>query len=226
VPAAPAAPPFASDAFGAALPTAERYADLLVTRGVEWGLLGPREAERVWERHVLNSLAVSRDVPQGACVVDVGSGAGLPGIPLALARPDLRVTLLEPLERRAAFLQAAVDELGLAERVRVVRGRAETHPELYDVVVCRAVAPLSRLLGWTASLFLPGGRLVALKGASASADLKRAAADLRRLRVHGSVREERIPPDAEPTYVIVVSPDDARRGPVRRGRARGAAGEA
>ncbi len=215
--AAPPAPPFAADAFGAALPLAERYAEALVTRGVEWGLIGPRESERVWIRHVLNSLAVSPEVPQGACVVDVGSGAGLPGIPLALARPDLRVTLLEPLDRRATFLQSVVEELELAERVRVVRGRAETHPEVYDVVVCRAVAPLSRLLGWTARLFLPGGRLVALKGASASADLKRAAADLRRLRVRGSAREVRIPPDAEPTYLLVVTPD----APVRRGRGRG-----
>nr|NLI49011.1 16S rRNA (guanine(527)-N(7))-methyltransferase RsmG [Propionibacterium sp.] len=203
---APPAPPFAADAFGAALPLAERYAAILVSRGVEWGLLGPREAERVWGRHVLNSLAVADDVPAGASVVDVGSGAGLPGIPLALARPDLRVTLLEPLERRAAFLQSAVAELGLENRVRVVRGRAENHLEHYDAVVCRAVAPLSRLLGWTSPLFLPGGRLVALKGASAAADLKRAAADLRRLQARGRVREIRLPPDAEPTYVVVVTP--------------------
>lgn len=208
--AAPAPPPFAADAFGAALPLAERYAEILVTRGVEWGLLGPREAERVWGRHLLNSLAVADEVPASARVVDVGSGAGLPGIPLALIRPDLQVTLLEPLERRATFLQLAVDELGLGDRVRVVRDRAESHPERFDAVVCRAVAPLNRLLGWTSRLFLPGGRLVALKGASASADLHRAAADLRRLRLHGRVREVRLPPDAEPTYVVVVSP---RAGP-------------
>lgn len=204
MPAAPPPPPFATEAFGDALPLAVQYAETLATRGVEWGLIGPRETERVWERHLLNSLAVSGFVPEGAAVVDVGSGAGLPGIPLALVRPDLWITLLEPLERRAKFLEETVAELGIGERVRVSRGRAETHGARYDAVVCRAVAPLSRLLGWTAPLFLPGGRLVALKGASASADLKRATTELRRLGVRGRVEEMRLPPDAEPTYIVLV----------------------
>ena len=103
----------AEDLFRDAAGTAERYAAILATRGVEWGLIGPREAERIWDRHVVNSLAVAAATPQGATVVDVGSGAGLPGLPLALARPDLRVTLLEPLLRRATFL-TEVDTRGVA----------------------------------------------------------------------------------------------------------------
>lgn len=144
--------------------TAERYAAILATRGVEWGLIGPREVDRIWDRHVVNSLAVAAAIPDGATVVDVGSGAGLPGIPLALARPDLRVTLLEPLLRRATFLTEVVDELGLGERVDVVRARAEDHDATYGVVTCRAVARLPKLLGWTAPLIGRRGRLVALKG--------------------------------------------------------------
>ena len=154
-------PDAASELFGTALASAEAYVAMLATRGVEWGLIGPRETERLWERHVLNSLAVSRFVGDGASVADVGSGAGLPGIPLALARPDLWVTLIEPLERRASFLALAIDELNLGERVRVVRARAEEHKARYDVVTCRAVAPLEKLLKWTVPLFQPGGRLVA-----------------------------------------------------------------
>ena len=117
-------PAVAGDLFGADVDTASAYAHLLASRGVEWGLIGPREVDRIWERHVLNSVAVSALVPEDATVVDVGSGAGLPGIPLAIARPDLRVTLLEPLQRRATFLVEVVDELGLGDRVRVIRGRA------------------------------------------------------------------------------------------------------
>lgn len=201
---APPAPPEAAALLGDALAPAEAYAEILATRGVEWGLLGPRETERLWARHILNSLAVQSFVPAGARVVDVGSGAGLPGIPLALARPDLRITLLEPLERRAGFLRLAVEELGLGGRVEVVRARAEDHSEHYDAVVCRAVAPLTRLLGWTVPLFTPGGRLVALKGASAVGDLDRAHKELRRRRLRGRVEEVLVTPDAEPTYVAVV----------------------
>ena len=117
-------PDAAASVFRDELGRATAYADLLATRGLEWGLMGPREVDRIWDRHVLNSVAVGHAIAPGASVVDVGSGAGLPGIPLALARPDLRVTLLEPLLRRANFLTGGVEELGLGERDEVVRGRA------------------------------------------------------------------------------------------------------
>ena len=197
-------PAAAAELFGPALESAEHYAAILATRGVEWGLIGPREADRLWDRHILNSLAVSRFVPDGATVIDVGSGAGLPGIPLALARPDVRVTLLEPLERRANFLQLAVAELGLEGRVRVIRDRAETHRASYDVVTCRAVSALPKLLTWTMHLFYPDGRLVALKGASAQAEVAAADRDLRRRRLSGSVASVEVYPGADPTFVVLV----------------------
>lgn len=198
-------PPEASGLFGPAIEDAARYVSILGTRGVEWGLIGPREADRLWERHVVNSLAVSPFIADGSAVVDVGSGAGLPGIPVALARPDLAITLLEPLERRARFLTLTVEELGLTERVRVIRDRAETHGGFYDVVTCRAVAPLTKLLAWTAPLFLPGGRLVALKGASAVSEVEGASKELRKLHVTARVEAVRVHPDADETRVTVVS---------------------
>lgn len=191
--------------FGDAQPTAERYVEILGTRGVEWGLMGPRETGRLWDRHVLNSLAVAAEVPEGASVVDVGSGAGLPGIPLAIARPDLQVTLLESLLRRVNFLQMAVEELGLSERVRVVRARAEAHDETYDVVTARAVAALPRLLEWCAPLIGPRGRLVALKGASAEAELADATRVLKRAKLSGRVRVVQVHPDVEPTWLTICS---------------------
>ncbi|MGF1645693.1 MAG: 16S rRNA (guanine(527)-N(7))-methyltransferase RsmG [Kineosporiaceae bacterium] len=148
-----------------------RYAELLRGPGVARGVIGPREAARVWERHVLNSAAVHSACPPGSQVVDLGSGAGLPGIPLALARADLRVTLLEPLARRVAWLEEIVDLLDLRTRVRVVRGRAETEDVSGDVVVSRAVAPLDRLLPWSARLARRGGSVVALKGSTAESEL-------------------------------------------------------
>lgn len=192
------------DRFGAALPQASAYAQILATTGVEWGLIGPHEVPRLWERHLLNSLAVSSFVPHEAAVVDVGSGAGLPGIPLALTRPDLMVTLLEPLERRATFLTQTVTALGLEDRVRVIRGRAEEHTDHYDVVTCRAVAALPKLLTWTTKLFWPNGRLVALKGASAAAELSAAATMLKRRGMRGKVEGVRVTPDAEETFVTVI----------------------
>ncbi|HEV8173240.1 MAG TPA: 16S rRNA (guanine(527)-N(7))-methyltransferase RsmG [Actinoplanes sp.] len=157
--------------FGDRLPLAVAYAELLVTDGVVRGLIGPREAPRVWERHLINCGVTSEMIQIGASVVDVGSGAGLPGIVLAVARPDLTVTLVEPLARRTAFLSEAVTALGLDANVTVVRGRAEdlaSGPSITaDVVTARAVAPLDRLAGWCLPLAAVGGRLLALKGASA-----------------------------------------------------------
>ncbi|XVU25488.1 16S rRNA (guanine(527)-N(7))-methyltransferase RsmG [Actinoplanes sp. CA-054009] len=175
----------AARVFGDRLGLAEAYARLLVTDGVVRGLIGPREAPRIWERHLVNCAVVSEIIPIGALVVDVGSGAGLPGIVLAVARPDLRITLVEPLARRTAFLSEAVTALGLESAVTVVRGRAEDvvdgPPAGADIVTARAVAPLDRLAGWCLPLARVGGRLLALKGASAAeeaAEHRQALADL------------------------------------------------
>ena len=171
----PAVPAEAGSVFGPAVDAAAEYARLLATEGTVRGLIGPREVPRLWERHLLNSAAIASLVPVGSRVVDVGSGAGLPGIPLALARPDLTVTLLEPLARRVAFLTECVRRLGL-ERVTVVRGRAEEGPIRRqlggaDVVTARAVAPLDKLAGWCLPLLRPGGLLLAMKGSTAAAEL-------------------------------------------------------
>jgi 16S rRNA (guanine527-N7)-methyltransferase len=153
---------------------------------------------------VLNSAAIAGLVPQGSSVVDVGSGAGLPGIPLAILRPDLDVVLLEPLLRRADFLTGVVEELGLGDHVRVVRGRAEEHKQSYDVVTCRAVAPLGRLLGWTSKLFLPHGELMAMKGSSAADEVAATAGDLQKARLEAQVLTVRAHDGADPTYVVRV----------------------
>jgi 16S rRNA (guanine527-N7)-methyltransferase len=149
---------------------------------VEHGLIGPREAERIWSRHLLNCAAVAELIPPAARVVDVGSGAGLPGIALAVARPELHVLLVEPLLRRAEWLSATVGELGLAG-VEVRRARAEEVVGTVeaDVVTARAVAALPRLARWCLPLVRPGGALLAVKGASAGAELAAAAPVLREL---------------------------------------------
>jgi 16S rRNA (guanine527-N7)-methyltransferase len=161
--------------FGDRLPMAEEYAELLVTDGVVRGLIGPREAPRIWERHLINCGVISEIIPLGALVFDVGSGAGLPGIVLAVARPDLTITLVEPLARRTAFLSEAVTMLGLDTTVTVVRSRAEDvaggPPAAADVVTARAVAPLDRLAGWCLPLAAIGGRLLALKGSAAAEEV-------------------------------------------------------
>jgi len=162
--------------FGERLPLAERYAEHLATTGVEWGLVGPREASRVWERHILNCAVVADLIPPAARVLDIGSGAGLPGIPLALARPDLRVVLVEPLARRVEWLRTVLADLELP--VEVERGRAEDTPirrrwEGADVVTSRAVAPLHRLAAWCLPLVRPGGMMLAVKGMSAPAEVER-----------------------------------------------------
>ena len=168
--------------FGDRSAAVERYAEILATAGVVRGLLGPREVPRLWERHILNCAMVEELLPEGAELCDVGSGAGLPGIVLALARPDLRVTLLEPLLRRTLFLDEVVDVLGL-ENVEVLRGRAEEFhgKRRFDVVTSRAVAPLDRLAGWSLPLLRSGGEMVALKGGSADVELTATAGVLAKL---------------------------------------------
>nr|WP_051208195.1 16S rRNA (guanine(527)-N(7))-methyltransferase RsmG [Propionicicella superfundia] len=203
-----AAGDIASDVFGPGLATAEAYVELLRTVGVEWGLIGPRESARIWERHIFNSVAVREVVAPGVSVVDVGSGAGLPGIPLAIARPDLRVTLLEPLLRRVTFLERVVSELALGERVRVVRGRAEDWGQedgRFGAVVSRAVAPLDRLVGWTRGLRSPGGAILALKGSRAESEVAAAAAMLRTWRLQADVVEVRADVRCEATRVARVT---------------------
>ena len=170
----PDAPELARRVFGPALDDAVRYVGMLAGDGVVRGLIGPREVPRLWDRHVLNSAAVAEAVPEGARVVDVGSGAGLPGIPLALARPDVTVTLVEPMARRVEFLSDVATALGAPWQI--VRGRAEERSVVrsvgpVDVVTARAVAPLPRLVGWCRGLLRPGAQLVALVGARAAAEV-------------------------------------------------------
>lgn len=160
----------------------ERYHDLLATDGVVRGLIGPREAPRLWERHLLNCAVLGEAVASEASVCDIGSGAGLPAVVLAIARPDLAVTAVEPLLRRTTFLDEVVAELELGN-LEVVRGRAEDlhGARRFDVVTARAVAPLERLLGWGMPLVAPTGALVAMKGTSAATEVADAQAVLRRL---------------------------------------------
>jgi 16S rRNA (guanine527-N7)-methyltransferase len=169
-PSAPVVPAVAREHFAEHLPALERYAAVLADTAVVRGLIGPREVERLWERHLLNCAVVASGIRPARRVADVGSGAGLPGLVLAILLPDVELTLLEPMLRRAGFLEEAIGELGLTN-VRVRRERAEQCPDLrgsFDVVTARAVAPLDRLAAWVLPLVAPGGRLLALKGAGAA----------------------------------------------------------
>lgn len=169
-------PEAASTVFGSRADIAAEYARLLATAGVERGLIGPRECERLWDRHLLNSAAIAELIPDGRRVADIGSGAGLPGIPLAIARPDLRITLIEPLLRRATFLTESVAQLGLGGVV-VVRGRAEDavvrseHSD-FDFVISRAVAALDKVARWSLPLLRHGGEMLAIKGERAGIELE------------------------------------------------------
>ncbi|MET8078185.1 16S rRNA (guanine(527)-N(7))-methyltransferase RsmG [Streptomyces sp. NPDC005303] len=179
----PPAPEQAREVFGDRFEDAVRYAELLAEAGVQRGLIGPREVPRLWERHLLNCAVLSEVVPEGVTVCDVGSGAGLPGIPLALVREDLKITLLEPLLRRTTFLTEVVELLGL-DHVTVVRGRAEEvmgKLTPVHVVTARAVAPLDRLAAWGVPLLRPYGEMLALKGDTAEEELKAAGTALSKL---------------------------------------------
>ena len=178
----PPPPAEAADVFGASLPLAERYVRMLAGAGVTRGLLGPREVPRLWTRHVLNSAAVADLVPHPATLIDLGSGAGLPGIVLALLLPDVQVTLLERMERRTIFLEECIQELGLPN-AQVCRATAEEVAGKLDadVVTARAVAPLDRLAGLAAGLVRRGGLILAVKGAAAEEEVARARPVLRRL---------------------------------------------
>lgn len=179
----PPPPISAAGVFHDRLSLAVTYADWLAGPGIERGLLGPREVPRLWDRHVLNCAALAAVVPQGRRVVDVGSGAGLPGLVLAIARPDLQVTLVEPLLRRTTFLEEVVSDLGIEDQVEVLRGRAEEFhgKRRFDVVTSRAVANIATLLAWSLPLAEPDGEVLALKGRSAAEEIEKASRALRRL---------------------------------------------
>ena len=174
--------------FGGALEQARLYRDLLATDGVTRGLIGPRETERLWDRHLLNCAVVAELLPERGVLVDIGSGAGLPGVVLAMLRPSLDVILLEPLLRRSVFLEECVATLGLPNAT-VVRARAEDKAAAHikaDIATARAVAPLDRLVGWAARLLRPGGELLAIKGQSAEEEIEAARGVLSRLGVRSA----------------------------------------
>jgi 16S rRNA (guanine527-N7)-methyltransferase len=195
----------AREYFGDRLPYAVRYAELLGSAGIERGLLGPREVSRLWPRHLLNCAALTELVSRETRVVDVGTGAGLPGLVLALARPDIRVDLVESLQRRVDFLHEVVADLDLGEQVRVIRGRAEDAGVRAIVggapyVTARAVAPLDRLVKWCLPLLAPEGELLALKGATAGDELaehlpavRRAGGVGARIEMCGARLDESVP---------------------------------
>jgi 16S rRNA (guanine527-N7)-methyltransferase len=147
----------------------ERYAELLASWGIERGLIGPREADRIWDRHIANCIPVSTLIPEGVTVADIGSGAGLPGIVIALARPDLRVTLIEPLQRRVDFLNEVIADLNIP--VTVIRGKAESVKSAFAIVTARAVKPLPVLLPMVWPLIASKGALLAIKGESAQSEI-------------------------------------------------------
>jgi 16S rRNA (guanine527-N7)-methyltransferase len=230
----PPPPPVAEEVFASRTPLARRYADLLATEGVIRGLIGPREAPRLWERHLLNCAVLTELLPEGTDVCDLGTGAGLPGLVLAIRRPDLRVTLVEPLLRRTTFLDEVVADLGLSG-VTVVRGRAEDlHGRRhFAAVTSRALAPLPRLLDWSMPLVSEGGSLLAMKGTSVRDEIEGAREPLRR---HGAGTVEVVTVGADiidpPTTVLRVEStrssrlrlddvprkDEAARRPSRRRR--------
>jgi 16S rRNA (guanine527-N7)-methyltransferase len=224
----PAPPREAANLFGDGLELADRYARILAGAGVERGLIGPREADRLWQRHLMNSAALTELLDQGDQIADIGSGAGLPGIPLALARPDLRVTLIEPLLRRSDFLLEVVGDLGVD--VTVIRGRAEERAVRQqvgetDAVVSRAVASLDKLTKWSMPLLRPGGRMLALKGERAAEEI----GDHRRvMEALGAVDARVVECGGDylkPPATVVVSqrgePQSAYRRSARAGRRRG-----
>jgi 16S rRNA (guanine527-N7)-methyltransferase len=221
--AAPAPPEQAQLLFGAELERAVCYVELLADDGVTRGLIGPHEVARLWDRHVMNCAVVAELVPPGSRLVDVGSGAGLPGIVLALARADISVVLLEPLARRVRFLEDCRDRLALGN-VEVHRGRAE-EPQVVaavggaDIVTARAVARLDRLVGWCLPLLHVGGRLLALKGESAAAELTAARAAIARVGGrHAEILRCGVSVVSPPTTVVAVTRGTVPKARGGRGR--------
>ncbi|WP_235984870.1 16S rRNA (guanine(527)-N(7))-methyltransferase RsmG [Actinomyces trachealis] len=187
--------------FGLAFGAAEHFAYMLTQEGELRGLMGPRELPRLWSRHIVNSAAVVPFLPMSGTVADVGSGAGFPGIVVALLRPDLDVTLIETMERRAQWLQDVVDELDL-DNVTIRRARAEEVKDRYDAVTARAVANLSKLVRLTAPLLHQGGVLLALKGAKAQDEVDDAKYVIKKARLAPAVVHEVVTPGDERTTVV------------------------
>lgn len=174
-------PLVATRVFGERMELATRYAQHLATTGVEWGLIGPRELDKLWTRHILNSAVVADLIDDGDVVGDIGSGAGLPGIPLALAKPNTRFVLIEAMQRRAEWLRTVTEDLGLTN-VRIVRARVEelVDVEVFSVVTARAVKALNVLIEWSVPVLGPQGRLLAIKGAKAQEEMAKAAKLIKR----------------------------------------------
>ena len=161
-----------SNAFPDEFNDLERYAHWLETAGIERGLMGPRETGRIWDRHIANCAVVQELIKPETSVIDIGSGAGLPGLVLAIVRPDIHMTLVEPLLRRCEFLNEVIQDLGLASRVTVRRGRADEMKGLTAwVVTSRAVAPMAKLVSWSLPLVKNGGEILAIKGLSAQTEI-------------------------------------------------------
>lgn len=226
----PAAPEGAAAVFGDRLDLAREFVAILADTGVTHGLIGPREVPRLWDRHVLNCAVIEDSFPQGARLIDVGSGAGLPGLALALVRPDLDVHLVEPMLRRTTWLSDTVTALGL-DNVTVHRGRAEEFAGVLAApwVTARAVARLDKLARWCVPLLEARGTLIAMKGRSAEQELSEDRPALARLglleaRVSdhgGSVLEEPVlTVDLEFAPSIPASPKQRRgsRSPGSRRR--------
>ncbi|HEY0692636.1 MAG TPA: 16S rRNA (guanine(527)-N(7))-methyltransferase RsmG [Kribbella sp.] len=214
-------PPIVEELYPRAVDQLAAYADLLATEGTLRGLIGPREVSRLWERHLLNCAVLERLIPEEAAVADIGTGAGLPGIVLALVRPDLQVSLVEPLLRRTTFLLEAVERLELPN-AEVVRSRAEDlTPASFDVVASRAVAPLGKLAGWCLPLCVEGGLMLAMKGQSAGEELAESEGALEALGAEEwHVHELGVDELAQPTTVVSIVAGRAVRGSQRKRRGR------
>lgn len=199
-------PSAAAEIFGANIGIARDYATNLVLDSDMLGLLGPREMPKLWTRHILNSAVVSELISSGENVADVGSGAGLPGIPMAIARPDAHFTLIEPMERRSSWLRQQVEELGL-KNVTVLRARAEEVAEhSFDVVTARAVSALPKLLRMTTPLLRHGGRLLALKGSKAAEEIAESQNLAKKLKVRSfDIELTGSNHLTEPTLVVVAN---------------------
>lgn len=196
-------PAVAAEVFGAGIGQARAYAEVLIRDGDELGLLGPREMPKLWTRHILNSAVVAELLEDGKTVADVGSGAGLPGIPMAIARPKAHFTLIEPMERRSNWLKQQVDVLGL-QNVDVLRARAEEVGQVFDVVTARAVSALPKLLRMTVPLTRDGGRILALKGSKASDEIVESKNLMKKLKVESfEIVHTGTQFLAEPTLVVV-----------------------
>lgn len=179
-------PAIAEALFGDRIELVDRYAEHLATTGVEWGLLGPRELPRLWSRHIVNCGVAASLLEPGDVVGDIGSGAGLPGITWALARPDTQIVLIEVMERRVEWLRMVVEDLGL-ENVRIVRSRVEelVDVEIFTVVTARAVKAMTTLIEWSVPVLGPEGRILAIKGASVHGELDKASRLIRKRKLNG-----------------------------------------